>query len=268
MASFMAPKIWTSPALPGVECFRARALVHSYQRHSHESYAIGVIEDGIGGNSYRGSTHRHPPGTIVAMNPDEAHTGYAAGDKPLSYRMFYVSPEALRGAPCFGDVAIEDRECARELLDFHTQWELSHDEFFTECAFTSLLGKLIYRHASGAPIPRSGREPRAIKLIKDYLESRYSAGASLAELVNLTQLERAYLIQTFRNAVGMPPHRYLIQIRIRQAKRLIGQGRTLAEVASETGFADQSHLNRHFKSLTGLTPGQYAQQVTFVQDRG
>src|SRR5258708_1871846 len=83
-----APKIWTSRSLPGVECFRAHALVHHYQRHSHESYAIGVIEDGIGGNSYRGSTHRHPPGTIVAMNPDEAHTGYAVDNKPLSYRMF------------------------------------------------------------------------------------------------------------------------------------------------------------------------------------
>src|SRR5437660_8363297 len=132
------PKIWTSPSLPGVECFRARALVHHYRRHSHESYAIGVIEDGVGGNSCRGSTHRHPPGTIVAMNPDEAHTGYAVDNKPLSYRMFYVAPEAVRdlvvsnGLLCFGDVAIKDRELARELLNFHGSLEVSHDEFYSE----------------------------------------------------------------------------------------------------------------------------------------
>src|SRR5882762_10698737 len=145
-----ALKIWTIPALPGVECFRARALVHHYQRHSHESYAIGVIEDGVGGNSCRGSTHRHPPGTIVAMNPDEAHTGYAVDNKPLSYRMFYVAPETLRdlvpsgGMPCFGDVAIKDRECSRELLDFHSRWEVGDDELFLESAFASLFSKLIH----------------------------------------------------------------------------------------------------------------------------
>jgi AraC-like DNA-binding protein len=268
-----APKIWTSPSLPGVECFRARALVHHYQRHSHDSYAIGIIEHGIGGNSCRGSTHRHPPGTIVAMNPDEAHTGYAADNKPLSYRMFYVAPETLSdlvacgSMPCFGDVAIKDRECARELLDFHSRGEASHDKFFLESGFTSVFSKLIYRHATHSQVPRSGKEPGAVRLIKEFLEEQYRVGARLAELVNLTHLDRAYLIRAFRSAVGMPPHRYLIQIRVREAKRLIRKGRPLAEVAAETGFADQSHLTRHFKSLTGMTPGQLRAEVTFVQDR-
>jgi len=207
------------------------------------------------------------------MNPDEAHTGYAVDNKPLSYRMFCVAPEELRGLiassslPCFGDVAIKDRECARELLDFHTRWEVSHDDFVLESGFTSVFSKLIYRHAAQAPPPRTGDEPRAVRLIKEYLEERYRVGARLAELVNLTHLDRAYLIRAFRGAVGMPPHRYLIQIRVREAKRLIREGRPLAEVAAETGFADQSHLTRHFKSLTGLTPGRLRAEVTFVQDR-
>ena len=207
------------------------------------------------------------------MNPDEAHTGYAVDNKPLSYRMFYVAPEAVRdlvvsnGLLCFGDVAIKDRELARELLNFHGSLEVSHDEFYSESAFTSLFSKLIYRHATRAPIPRTGKEPRAIRLIKEYIEDRYRVGARLTELVKLTHLDRAYLIRAFRSAVGMPPHRYLIQIRVREAKRLIREGRSLAEVAGETGFADQSHLTRHFKSLTGLTPGRLRAEVTFVQDR-
>jgi AraC-like DNA-binding protein len=126
-----------------------------------------------------------------------------------------------------------------------------------ESTFTSLFNKLIHRHAVRTPMPRTGKEPRAVSLMKDYLEARYVAGARLAELVNLTQLDRAYLIRAFRKVVGIPPHRYLIQIRVREAKRLIREGRSLAEVAAETGFADQSHLTRHFKGLTGLTPGRY-----------
>jgi AraC-like DNA-binding protein len=114
----------------------------------------------------------------------------------------------------------------------------------------------------GNSFPAAGKS-RAVRLIKEYLESRYSGGAKLAELVHLTQLDRAYLIRTFRGAVGMPPHRYLIQIRVRQAKRLIGAGPPLAEVAAETGFSDQSHLSRRFKSLTGLTPGRYVRSLSF-----
>jgi hypothetical protein len=89
------------------------------------------------------------------MNPNEAHTGYAVGNEPLSYRMFYVRPEELldlavsRGLPCFCDVAINDQECAREVLDFHCRWGAFHDGFFTESAFASVFSKLIYRRASG-----------------------------------------------------------------------------------------------------------------------
>jgi len=146
---------------------------------------MGVIEDGIGGNSYRRSTYRHSPVNIVAMKPDEAHTGYAVDNKPLSYRMFYVTPETLRdlvpssGVLCFGDFAIRDRECAHELLDFHSRWEADDDEFFLESAFASLFSKLIHRHATRAPILHADREPRAVRLIKEYLEARYTTGVRL-----------------------------------------------------------------------------------------
>jgi transcriptional regulator GlxA family with amidase domain len=56
------------------------------------------------------------------------------------------------------------------------------------------------------------------------------------------------------------PHQYLIQVRVNNARWLLSAGsgeRSLAEVASAVGFADQSHLTRHFKRVTGLTPRQF-----------
>jgi hypothetical protein len=77
---------WAIDGIPGVECLRARSLRHHCGRHCHDTYAIGVIEAGVGGNRCRCADHYTPAGSIVVMNPGEAHTGCAAGDLPLSYR--------------------------------------------------------------------------------------------------------------------------------------------------------------------------------------
>jgi AraC-like DNA-binding protein len=66
----------------------------------------------------------------------------------------------------------------------------------------------------------------------------------------------------------MPPHAFQTQARIARAKTLLRQGRAISEVARLTGFADQSHLTRHFKRLVKLTPGEYQQKSKNVQDRG
>jgi len=60
---------WRLPSFGDVECFRAVDLRHRDVRHSHEGFAIGVFEDGVGGTEYRGSTCYITRGRIVAMNP-------------------------------------------------------------------------------------------------------------------------------------------------------------------------------------------------------
>ncbi|MBD2027827.1 helix-turn-helix domain-containing protein [Leptolyngbya sp. FACHB-711] len=80
---------------------------------------------------------------------------------------------------------------------------------------------------------------------------------SLEQLAELTHLNRSYLIRVFSKAVGMPPYTYLTQVRVEKAKELLRQGMSAAETAIAVGMADQSHLNRHFKRIVGVTPGQY-----------
>jgi AraC-like DNA-binding protein len=69
----------------------------------------------------------------------------------------------------------------------------------------------------------------------------------------------------FCRAIGLPPHLYLTQVRVLQAKKLLAQGWAIAQVAQEVGFSHQSHLNRHFKKIVGITPKQY-QNSKNVQD--
>jgi AraC-like DNA-binding protein len=67
--------------------------------------------------------------------------------------------------------------------------------------------------------------------------------------------------------MGMPPHAFQTQLRITRAKEMLRRGWPISRVALEAGFADQSHLTRHFKRLLQVTPGQYIQNSKNVQDR-
>ena len=91
---------------------------------------------------------------------------------------------------------------------------------------------------------------------------------SLTELSGLVSLSPYRLVHVFRDTVGLPPHAYLTQVRVERAKRLLAAGQSVARVASEAGFVDQSHLTRHFKALTGVTPGRYARSSKNVQEMG
>ena len=62
----------------------------------------------------------------------------------------------------------------------------------------------------------------------------------------------------FRARFGTSPYRYLIGRRLERVKAEIARGCPLAECAYAAGFADQSHMTRHFKARFGLTPGRYA----------
>lgn len=89
---------------------------------------------------------------------------------------------------------------------------------------------------------------------------------TLAELGTLTGLGPLRALRAFRAATGLPPYSYLMGLRIDAARRALAGEGSLATVALETGFADQSHFTRQFKRHTGLTPGQYRGGCKIVQD--
>jgi AraC-like DNA-binding protein len=247
---------WTIPSLPGLECFRAVRLTQQYARHSHEQVAIGAFERGVGATRYRGARWIFPPDHIVAMNPDEVHTGSAAGDAPITYRMFYVDDSFFERAPRFPDVCISDPQWAARLLRLHRFLERNDDALASDVVAIETLGSFAARYGS-VRASSARREPQAIVAVKDYLRDHRSRRVTLGDLTELTGLSREYLIRTFRRSVGMPPHAWHLQLRVETAKSLLASGTPIADAAIEAGFADQSHLTRRFRALTGVTPGQF-----------
>lgn len=117
----------------------------------------------------------------------------------------------------------------------------------------------IFRHGSAISVPERhlGEEHRAIALIKEVLHSHPGGNHSLASLSQVTGLNQKYLIDVFTKDVGLPPHRYLTNLRIHRAKARLVKGEAIADIATDLGFCDQSHFSRTFKHYVRVSPGQF-----------
>jgi len=267
-------KFWRIPELQQLELLHASYVEQRFARHIHEGFAIGVIERGALAFSYRGENVVAPTGSINLVVPGEAHDGYAASAVGWSYRMFYLSTalmEQVAGevsgshgkTPFFRMGVLQDDAMARRFQRLHQQLERPKKSLLEqETALTTLLTEFVLRHAEGRFSERSlSVESQAVKQVRDYIEAYYDQQISIHSLAGLCELSPYYLIRVFTQSVGVPPHVYQKQVRVRRAKDFVAQGHSFALTAQETGFADQSHFSRQFKQITGLTPGQYRNNV-------
>jgi len=105
--------------------------------------------------------------------------------------------------------------------------------------------------------PSRRRPGQGIDGVLAYIHRHLAEQLPLEGLAAMAGLSMCRFATVFRQRVGVPPHRYICIQRVHQAQALLRGGMLPALVACETGFYDQSHLSRHFKSLCGMTPKQY-----------
>jgi len=262
-------RFWRLPDLHGLEVLHATYLTHTFARHTHDGFVVGIIERGVEAFYYRGATRLAPAGSIVVVEPGEMHTGQAGSRLGWTYRVLY--PEAVllqRAAVALGGspdrvpsfpAVIEDPALYALFQQLHATLDGSASALERESGLTLALARLVARHGdSRLALPSTGRERGAVELVRHYLETHYGENPSLDELARLAGLSPFHLLRVFRRALQLPPHAYLTGVRIARAKALLAAGWPVARVATETGFVDQSHLTRQFKRLVGVTPGQYA----------
>ena len=101
--------------------------------------------------------------------------------------------------------------------------------------------------------------PESVQRAIRYIHAHHTENIDLNDIAEATNLSAFHLARLFKQALGSPPHQYLIRLRVQSAVALLRAGpgkRSLADIAHASGFSDQSHLTRHIKRALGMTPRQ------------
>lgn len=246
----------------GVQALEAWFTGRGYDTHRHDTYAIGVTDAGLQAFDYRGATRVSAPGQVVVLHPDEAHDGRAATADGFGYRIVYVAPARIEAAARSIRGRFSALPFVREPVTTHTALaelirtavSIDPEPLAVDDIVARLAAALLAADPSVAsidPLPRL--DGSALARARRFLDAETDRVIRSSELEAVTGLTRYDLARQFRLAFGTSPYRYSLMRRLDRARAAASVGMPLAEVAVETGFADQAHLARMFRRTFGMT---------------
>jgi AraC-like DNA-binding protein len=252
----------------GIELVDARTD-HVFPRHTHQQFGVGVILGGAQrSHSGRGQVDA-VSGDVITVNPGEVHDGEPIAGHPRSWAMIYIEPDVMSDFHhAMADVGtreefhhpvLRDRQIAarcRQLLAALDPTNRS-SRLEAESCLVALLADLMTERQSALVPHFTAAVRRACTAIDD----APTQPLTLADLAAAAGLSRFQVLRGFVRETGMTPHAYQMQRRVDLAMRLIRRGLRLADVAADSGFADQSHMTRAFSARYGVTPGIYARSI-------
>ncbi len=237
---------------------------HHFPRHSHDQFGIGMVHFGAHYSWSGVGPVEAFAGDIIMVNPDEIHDGMPVGGVVRGWRIIYLDPslvarevaeEIVRPAEIMHPVARDPHLAQLFAQLFACLTDACPDSFATEETLLRSLIHVLRRH--GVAQPHSGGPPACIAKAMRRLDASPESNVSLAELAALSGVSRFQLLRGFARELGITPHAYIVQRRVRLARRFLVAGQTPVEAAFRAGFADQSHMTRAFVRQFGVTPARY-----------
>ncbi|MDQ0775600.1 AraC-like DNA-binding protein [Streptomyces aurantiacus] len=257
------------PRVPGVvEVFHAHFTEYAYPMHVHDAWTLLIVDDGAVRYDLDRHEHGTPDGTVSLLPPHIPHNGSPVTPYGFRKRVLYLDLSRLDETyigPAVDTPDLVDPVLRQRVGQLHTALAHPGDELEAESRL-ALIGERLRGHLRPG-IERAAQEdaredargadrPLAHRL-RELLDERLHEGVTLQEAARLVHAHPTHLVRAFSGAYGIAPHQYLMSRRVERARRLLLEGRKPGAVAAETGFYDQSHLNRHFKRLVGVAPGRY-----------
>lgn len=267
-------KIWRPPEISGVELISATGVTQSLPKHVHSDFAMVVVQKGAYKILNGAKNHTMTAGGFYLAQPGETISCGASEEAGRTFRGLDVSPALFQNTaaeisrkdlemPVFFRQIPPDKRLSMLFLEVHKSLEKPASQLENSSLLQELLAYIFtnYAESGNSSFSAFGKEHRAVKLVREFLEDNFRENISLEQIAEIADLSSFYLNRVFRQTVGIPPHAYQIQVRVERAKTLLAQDVPIEQAALAVGFFDQSHFTNHFKRLNGFTPGFYQQNI-------
>lgn len=163
----------------------------------------------------------------------------------------------LRDVPYFKDSVIQSLMQHVILpLDWNEPAERLSISYAAQTLLTYLATHQTNRQARAEQV-RGGLSANVLNRVKELIHAQLASPLSITDLAECAGLAPYHFARSFKRSTGESPHAFVMRCRIEHAKTVLSQGASLAETSLNCGFSSQSHFTARFRSLTGLTPGQF-----------
>jgi len=238
--------------------FEAAFHGRAFAPHRHDTYTFALTLQGVQSFDYRGACRHSLPGELVVLHPDELHDGQAGTEDGFRYRGINIRPDMLQAAlggrplPFIEDGRTKDQTLIRIIASLLEDLSSPVDELHWQGTLIDLADRL--EALDSGPVEPRRPDIEAVARACEYIQDQLCETVTMEALEAVTGRSRWNLARDFRALLGTSPYRYVTMRRLDAARIAIANGTPLALAAHGTGFADQAHFTRQFKSAFGVTP--------------
>jgi AraC-like DNA-binding protein len=241
--------------LDGLELLDAKHHTLNFPYHTHNTFNITLVLEQTFSTKLYSRFFRAPVGSIVVTNPEEVHATVCDDKTGSSFFTFYVSPDVLTGLNNKRAVFFENKIITDPVL-FQKLFKLSQHFNIPDTGIEKELLKAFERLVTKHSVSDFTLHKKSIRF-RHFLEEETFEKFSLQSAANKFGLDKFKFLRLFKYETGLTPNNYIILRRIEKCKQLLQTHSDLLGIAIETGFYDATHLCRHFKKITGITPLAY-----------
>ncbi len=258
----MKSNIFKNDKLNFIELLYLEDVTPCSKNHTHEELTIFAIKKGSLNLIFNDTSFEFLPDEIVIINSNIPHLASLNTQSKDGY-IIYLKKEYLKTIDfdfTSSYEIVKQKSIHKNfikmcdcLLDDKVSLLEKEEKFFSFClSFFSFESKQI-----------DIEEESSLALdIKKYLDENFLEELILDDLALKFDLTVVHLIRVFKKEFGLPIHAYILNKKVQKAKELLSFNMPIIQVAQNSGFFDQSHLNRSFKRIFQITPKEYQKHIS------